>query len=108
MDTNAIILILVGLVVFGLIYRSVSSKPEKKTKVGAAEPDPSPRPVPSPRPEPSPASVPEISEPTSQDEMMMRSTRAELVLMAEEMGLTVPKSYTKTRIVRMILSQARS
>lgn len=102
MDTNAIILILAGLVVFGLIYRSVSSKPEKKTKVGAAEP------APSPRPEPSPASVPEISEPTSQDEMMMKSTRAELVLMAEEMGLTVPKSYTKTRIVRMILSEARS
>ena len=34
MDTNMIILILAGLVAFGLIYRSVSNKPEKTTGGG--------------------------------------------------------------------------
>ncbi len=42
MDTNAIILALAGLVVFGLIYRSASSKPEKTTG-GGSSPSPSPR-----------------------------------------------------------------
>ena len=36
MDTNMIILILAGLVAFGLIYRSVSSKPEKTTGGGTS------------------------------------------------------------------------
>lgn len=84
MDTNTIILILAGLVVVGLIYRSVSSKPEKTTGGGIA---------------PTPT-LP------SQEELM-KSTRAELVLMAEDLGFVVPTSYTKLKIVNMILIESR-
>ena len=82
MDTNMIILALAGLVALGLIYRSVSSKPEKTTGGG---------------------SVP--VQPPQED--LMALTRAQLVLMAEELGLVVPKSYTKSKIVQMILVESR-
>ena len=80
MDTNAIILILVGLVMFGLIYRSVSNKPEKTTRVGTAEPAPSPRPVPSPRPD------------------LTNLSKAELIETAESNGVVVRKSWNQSRI----------
>ena len=80
MDTNAIILILVGLVMFGLIYRSVSHKPEKTTRDGTAEPAPSPRPVPSPRPD------------------LTNLSKAELIETAESNGVVVRKSWNKSRI----------
>ena len=81
MDTNAIILALAGLVVFGLIYRSVSSKPEKTTGGGA----------------PAPAPVPD-------QEQLMSLTRAELVEIVEGLGATVPKSHSKTKIVQAIIN----
>lgn len=81
MDTNAIILALAGLVVFGLIYRSVSSKPEKTTGGGA----------------PAPAPVPD-------QEQLMSLTRAELVEVVEGLGATVPKSHSKTKIVQTIIN----
>ena len=74
MDTNAIILILVGLVMFGLIYRSVSNKPEKPTRVGTAEPAPSPRPD------------------------LTNLSKAELIETAESNGVVVRKSWNKSRI----------
>jgi len=80
MDTNAIILALAGLVVFGLIYRSASSKPEKTTRVGPAEPDPSPRPIPSPRPN------------------LENLSKNELIETAERNGVVVRKSWNKSRI----------
>lgn len=83
MDTNAIILALAGLVVFGLIYRSVSSKPEKTTGGGA--PAPAPAPVPN-------------------QEQLMSLTRAELVEIVEGLGATVPKSHSKTKIVQTIIN----
>ena len=79
MDTNAIILALAGLVVFGLIYRSASSKPEKTTGGG------SPSPLP------------------NQDELMAL-TRAQLVEVAEGLGATVPKSHSKAKIVQTIIN----
>lgn len=81
MDTNAIILALAGLVVFGLIYRSVSSKPEKTTGGGA----------------PAPAPVPD-------QEQLMSLTRAELVEVVEGLGATVPKSHSKAKIVQTIIN----
>lgn len=81
MDTNAIILALAGLVVFGLIYRSVSSKPEKTTGGGA----PTPSPVPD-------------------QEQLMSLTRAELVEIVEGLGATVPKSHSKAKIVQAIIN----
>ena len=81
MDTNAIILGLAGLVVLGLIYRSVSSKPEKTTGGGA----PAPSPVPD-------------------QEQLMSLTRAELVEIVEGLGATVPKSHSKTKIVQAIIN----
>ena len=82
MDTSMIILVLAGLVAVGLIYRSVSSKPEKTTGGGSAPTQPS-------------------------QEELMKSTRAELVLMAEDLGFVVPTSYTKLKIVNMILIESR-
>jgi hypothetical protein len=84
MDTNAIILALAGLVVFGLIYRSASSKPEKTTG-GGSSPSPSPSPVPN-------------------QEELMALTRAQLVEIAEGLGATVPKSHSKTKIVQGIIN----
>ena len=81
MDTNAIILGLAGLVVLGLIYRSVSSKPEKTTGGGA----------------PAPAPVPD-------QEQLMSLTRAELVEVVEGLGATVPKSHSKAKIVQTIIN----
>ena len=81
MDTNAIILILAGLVVFGLIYRSVSSKPEKTTGGGSTRP-----------------TVP------SQPELQSL-TKAQLIEKANDLGLTVPTSYTKTKIIQMIITE---
>lgn len=79
MDTNAIILALAGLVVFGLIYRSASSKPEKTTGGGSTSPLP------------------------NQDELMAL-TRAQLVEIVEGLGATVPKSHTKAKIVQTIIN----
>ena len=86
MDTNAIILALAGLVVFGLIYRSASSKPEKTTGGGS-----------SPSPSPSPSPVPNQEE-------LMALTRAQLVEIVEWLGATVPKSHSKTKIVQTIIN----
>lgn len=80
MDTNAIILALAGLVVFGLIYRSASSKPEKTTGGGSPSPD------------------------TPDQEQLMALTRAELVEIVEGLGATVPKSHSKTKIVQTIIN----
>ena len=82
MDTNTIILALAGLVVFGLIYRSASSKPEKTTGGGSS---PSPSPVPN-------------------QEELMALTRAQLVEIVEWLGATVPKSHSKTKIVQTIIN----
>lgn len=79
MDTNMIILVLAGLVAFGLIYRSVSSKPEKTTGGG------SPSPVPD-------------------QEQLMSLTRAQLVEIVEGLGATVPKSHSKAKIVQTIIN----
>lgn len=80
MDTNAIILALAGLVVFGLIYRSASSKPEKTTGGGSPAP-----------------SVPDQEE-------LMALTRAQLVEIVEGLGATVPKSHSKAKIVQTIIN----
>ena len=85
MDTNMIILVLAGLVALGLIYRSVSRKPEKTTGGGVSP-----------------------TTPTEPDQAeLMSLTRAQLVVMAEEFGSTVPKSFTKSRTVKMILIESR-
>jgi hypothetical protein len=87
MDNNMIILVLAGLVALGLIYRSVSRKPEKTTGGGSSPTTP--------------------TTPTQPDQAdLMSLTRAQLVVMAEELGLMVPKSYTKSRIVKMILIES--
>lgn len=78
MDTNTIILILAGLVGVGLIYRSVSNKP-KKTTGGVTRP-----------------STPSQSE-------LLSLTKSQLVEKATGLGLTVPSSYTKPKIVQMII-----
>lgn len=82
MDTNMIILILAGLVVFGLIYRSVSNKPEKTTGGGG---------------NPSTPSQPD-------QEQLLSLKRAELVEIAEGLGATVPKSHSKAKIVQAIIN----
>ena len=79
MDTNMIILVLAGLVAIGLIYRSVSSKPEKTTGGGSSSPVPD-------------------------QEQLMALTRAELVEIAEGLGATVPKSHSKAKIVQGIIN----
>lgn len=68
-----IILILAGLVVFGLIYRSVSSKPEKTTGGGVTRPTPS---------------QPDLT----------NLSKAELIETAESNGVVVRKSWNKSRI----------
>lgn len=78
MDTSMIILVLAGLVVFGLIYRSVSSKPEKTTGGGSAPTQP------------------------SQEELLSLS-KVELLEMADSLSLSPAKSLTKTKIVQMII-----
>lgn len=83
MDTNMIILVLAGLVVFGLIYRSVSNKPKKTT--GGGSPSPAPSPVPD-------------------QEQLMTLKRAELVEIVEGLGATVPKSHSKAKIVQTIIN----
>ena len=79
MDTNMIILILAGLVAFGLIYRSVSNKPEKTTGGGSTP------------------SVPD-------QEQLLSLKRAELVEIAEGLGATVPKSHSKAKIAQSIIN----
>ena len=73
MDTNMIILILAGLVAFGLIYRSVSNKPEKTTGGGSTRPTPS---------------QPDLT----------NLSKAELIETAERNGVVVRKSWSKSRI----------
>ena len=73
MDTNAIILALAGLVVFGLIYRSASNKPEKTTGGGG---------------NPSTPSQPDL----------VNLSKAELIETAERNGVIVRKSWNKARI----------
>ena len=80
MDTNTIILILVGLVAVGLIYRSVSSKPEKTT--GESQPAPS----------------------QPDQEQLLSLTKAQLVELASDLGVTVAKSHTKSKIVQTIIN----
>lgn len=74
MDTSMIILVLAGLVVFGLIYRSVSSKPEKTTGGGSTQP----------------------TTPSQPD--LTSLSKAELIETAERNGVMVRKSWSKSRI----------
>jgi hypothetical protein len=76
MDTNMIILILAGLVALGLIYRSVSSKPEKTTGGG--------------RP----------TNPSQPD--LVNLSKAQLIDTAETKGIVVRKSWSKSRIMTEI------
>lgn len=80
MDTNTIILILVGLVAVGLIYRSVSSKPENTT--GESQPTPS----------------------QPDQEQLLSLTKAQLVELASDLDVTVVKSHTKSKIVQTIIN----
>jgi len=84
MDTNIIILVLAGLVAFGLIYRSVSSKPEKTTGGGTS---------------PTTPTQPDQSE-------LMSLTKDQLVEMASDLGVSVPKSANKARIVQTIINMS--
>lgn len=78
MDTNAIILALAGLVVFGLIYRSVSSKPEK-TVANAPEPSP------------------------YDQEALESLTKNQLIEVANSLGVEVRASWTKSKIIQVII-----
>lgn len=73
-----IILILAGLVAFGLIYRSVSNKPEKTTGGGVTRPTPS---------------QPELES----------LTKAQLIEVAAGLGVEVRSSWTKSKIVQVII-----
>jgi hypothetical protein len=81
MDTNMIILILAGLVAFGLIYRSVSRKPEKTTGGGVTRPTPQPD--------------------------LTNLSKAELIQTAESNGVVVRKSWSKSRISTEIETQLK-
>lgn len=77
MDANTIILVLAVLVAAGLIYRSVSSKPEKTNGGGGISPSP------------------EVPDLVSELNSM---TKAELLESAELNGIVVRKSWSKSRI----------
>lgn len=78
MDTNAIILALAGLVVFGLIYRSVSSNPEKTT---GGSPTPSPY----------------------DQEALESLTKYQLIEVAQSLGIEPRASWTKAKIIQAII-----
>jgi len=81
MDTNTIILILAGLVGVGLIYRSVSNKPEKTTGGGVTRPTPQPD--------------------------LTNLSKAQLIETAEKNGVEVRKSWSKSRISTEIETQLK-
>jgi len=86
MDANTIILVLAVLVAAGLIYRSVSSKPEKTNGGGGVSPSP------------------EVPDLVSELNSM---TKAELIESAELNDIVVRKSWSKSRIMTEIETQLK-
>lgn len=73
------------------VYLLVRSRMKSTSSGGNSTPTPTPTPTPT-------TTVP------SQDSLLAL-TRVELVEKAESLGLTVPKSYTKGKIVNMIIAE---
>jgi len=75
----SIITIIAGLVAFGLLWRSVSTSPEKTT---GGQPEPSPY----------------------DPEVLENLTKAQLLEVGNSLGLELPKSWTKARLVQAIIN----
>ena len=83
MDTNMIILILAGLVAFGLIYRSVSNKSEK-TSGGTPEPK------------------------LYDQEALESLTKNQLIEVAQSLGIEPKVSWTKAKLIQVIILEVNS
>lgn len=81
MDTNMIILVLAGLVALGLIYRSVSNKPNKTT---GGTPEPSPY----------------------DQEALEGLTKNQLIEVAQSLGIEPKVSWTKAKLIQVIILEA--
>ena len=79
----SIITIIAGLVAFGLIWRSVSTSPEKTT---GGQPEPSPY----------------------DPEALENLTKVQLLEVGNSLGLELPKSWTKAKLVQAIINATNS
>lgn len=89
------------------VYRDMSAVKEeepKPKKVAAPKPAPKPKPVPPPPPKPEPVVLEEepTVEPEPEPEMSMKNTKAEMLSVAEAMGLDVNEDMTKKQILAAI------
>lgn len=82
MEANAIWVVLAALVAFALIFRSASSSPDKTT-TGAPEPSP------------------------YDQDALEALTKAQLVEVAAELGVEVRMSWTKAKIIQVIIIAVR-
>lgn len=75
----SVITIIAALVAFGLLWRSISTSPEKTT---GGQPEPSPY------------------DPKALENL----TKAQLLEVSDSLGLTLPKSWTKAKLVQAIIN----
>lgn len=86
METNTVILLVVVAVVVVVASRSITRK-EKITPIDVVSP---PRDTPDPR----------------EQEDLAKLTKAQLLELANSLGLSPPKSYTKSKIIQIIINDS--